>query len=110
MWQQGGQAKANRPNGTTDYTDCHRFRVGERCRWIVNADLNGLYDLESDPHERHNLIRVPAFQDKAGELKHQLFEELGASGGLTMPIRPPGRRSLPRPETAAVSARAFVPP
>ncbi len=52
-------------------------------------DINGLYDLESDPHERHNLIKVPAFQEKAAALKDQLFEELAASGGLVMPLRPP---------------------
>ena len=52
-------------------------------------DINGLYDLESDPHERHNLIRVPAFREKADSLRAQLFKELGESGGLLMPIRPP---------------------
>ena len=52
-------------------------------------DKNGLYDLETDPHERHNLIRVPAFAERAGQLKEQLFAELGEAGGLTMPIRPP---------------------
>ena len=52
-------------------------------------DINGLYDLETDPHERHNLIRVPAFREKADSLRTQLFKELGESGGLLMPIRPP---------------------
>ena len=52
-------------------------------------DKNGLYDLQSDPHERHNLIRVPAFAELADKLKNQLFTELGEMGGLTMPIRPP---------------------
>jgi N-acetylglucosamine-6-sulfatase len=52
-------------------------------------DINGLYDLETDPHERHNLINVPAFQEKGEALKTQLFDELAKSGGLTMPIRPP---------------------
>lgn len=52
-------------------------------------DLNGLYDLESDPHERHNLIKVPAFQERAAELRDQLFRELEASGGLQLPVRIP---------------------
>ena len=52
-------------------------------------DINGLYDLETDPHERHNLINVPAFQEKGEALKTQLFDEFAKSGGLTMPIRPP---------------------
>ncbi|NNM29905.1 MAG: sulfatase-like hydrolase/transferase, partial [Akkermansiaceae bacterium] len=64
-------------------------------------DKNGLYDLETDPHERHNLIEVPAFAEKAEALKNQLFEELAASGGLVMPLRPPAGdpyhdRKLPR--------------
>jgi N-acetylglucosamine-6-sulfatase len=64
-------------------------------------DKNGFYDLQTDPHERHNLINVPAFQEQIGELRTQLFEELDESGGLVMPIRPPkgfyfGDRKLPR--------------
>ena len=52
-------------------------------------DKNGLYDLQTDPHERHNLIRIPAFNELASNLKNQLFNELGKMGGLSMPIRPP---------------------
>ncbi|HJN82383.1 MAG TPA: DUF4976 domain-containing protein, partial [Verrucomicrobiota bacterium] len=52
-------------------------------------DKNGLYDLETDPHERHNLIRVPAFAERASKMKNQLFAELAEAGGLIMPIRPP---------------------
>ena len=48
-------------------------------------DHNGFYDLETDPHERHNLINVPAFQELAESLQKQLFDELEASGGLTSP-------------------------
>ena len=64
-------------------------------------DLNGFYDLQTDPHERHNLIRVPAFQDQIQQLEKQLFDELEASGGLSVPIlRPAGerldQRKLPR--------------
>lgn len=52
-------------------------------------DRNGLYDLQTDPHERHNLIEVPAFQEKADALREQLFRELEQSGGLVMPLRIP---------------------
>ena len=52
-------------------------------------DKNGLYDLQTDPHERHNLIRIPAFNELASNLKNQLFNELEEMGGLSMPIRPP---------------------
>jgi N-acetylglucosamine-6-sulfatase len=52
-------------------------------------DLNAFYDLETDPLERHNLIRVPAYQTRIDELKKQLFDELEASGGLNIPVRRP---------------------
>ena len=65
---------------------------GKRYKYIYYHglwDKNGFYDLETDPHERHNLIGVPAFQEKIGQWRDRLFGELAASGGLTMPIRPP---------------------
>ena len=52
-------------------------------------DRNGFYDLNSDPHERHNLIRVPAYQERIFELREKLFDELDSSGGLSIPIRRP---------------------
>ena len=64
-------------------------------------DLDGLYDLENDPHERHNLINVPAFREQASRLRKQLFDRLEASGALEIPIRRPtgdrlDDRKLPR--------------
>ena len=64
-------------------------------------DQDGFYDLQTDPHERHNLIKVPAFEEKVSQLKQQMFQELEAMGGLTIPVRPPagerlGDRKLPR--------------
>ena len=52
-------------------------------------DRNGFYDLESDPHERHNLIQIPHYRDKIETLRKQLFSELELSNGLKMPSRPP---------------------
>ena len=52
-------------------------------------DLDGFYDLKTDPHERHNLIRVPAYQVHIDAMKKQMFEELEASGGLNIPVRVP---------------------
>lgn len=52
-------------------------------------DRNGFYDLETDPHECHNLINVPAYQEQIQGLREQLFTELADSGGMTMPLRPP---------------------
>ena len=56
-------------------------------------DLDGLYDLHSDPHERYNLIYIPAFREQASRMREQLFDRLEASGALEMPIpRPTGER------------------
>lgn len=64
-------------------------------------DRDSFHDLETDPHERHNLIDVPAFQEQIEQLRKQLFKEMAASGGLDMPIRVPAgerldQRKLPR--------------
>ena len=64
-------------------------------------DRDSLHDLQTDPHERHNLIHVPAFAAQAEKLRTQLFAELVASGGLQLPILPPAGeplhdRKLPR--------------
>jgi N-acetylglucosamine-6-sulfatase len=52
-------------------------------------DKNSFHDLQTDPHERHNLINVPAYRDQIEALKSQMFEELERSGGLQVPVRPP---------------------
>ena len=65
-------------------TDRHKF-IFYHGVW----DANGLYDLETDPHERHNLLKVPAYQELAKQLESQLFAELDASGGLNIPVRRP---------------------
>lgn len=64
-------------------------------------DRDGLYDLQTDPIERHNLIDVPAFREQREKLQRQLFDELGRSGGLRISIVPPAgealqERKLPR--------------
>lgn len=69
----------------------------ERYKYIFyhgHWDQNGLYDLKKDPYERHNLINVPHFQELAQSLKKQLFDELEASGGLTIPVRRPAGERL----------------
>ncbi len=57
-------------------------------------DKQGLYDLQTDPLERHNLINVPAYQEQADTFRRQLFDELEKSGGLQMPILPPAGEAL----------------
>ena len=77
---------------------------GERYKYIYYHgvwDRNGFYDLQTDPHERHNLIDLPAYQDQIETMRETLFSELDTSGDLTMPLRPPKGvqfydRKLPR--------------
>jgi N-acetylglucosamine-6-sulfatase len=57
-------------------------------------DYDGFYDLQTDPHERHNLIAVPAYQPQIEAMKKQLFDELEASGGLDIPVRRPAGERL----------------
>ncbi len=52
-------------------------------------DHDGFYDLQTDPHERHNLINVPAYGEQIAAMKEQLFDKLEASGGLDIPVRRP---------------------
>jgi N-acetylglucosamine-6-sulfatase len=52
-------------------------------------DHDGFYDLETDPHERHNLINIPAYQAQIEEMKKQLFDELDTGRGLAIPVRRP---------------------
>lgn len=52
-------------------------------------DIDSFHDLASDPLERHNLIHVPAYQEHIERLRTTLFRELGESGGLNVPVRPP---------------------
>ncbi len=64
-------------------------------------DRDSFHDLQTDPHERHNLIDVPAYQEQIEQMRTQLFEEMAASGGLNQPIRVPAgerldQRKLPR--------------
>ena len=57
-------------------------------------DIDALYDLQTDPYERHNLIQIPAFVSLAEKLRTQLFSELAESGGLDIPVRPPAGERL----------------
>ena len=57
-------------------------------------DRNGFYDLQTDPHERHNLIDVPSYQDLVRTMEKRLFDELDAGGGLVVPVRRPAGERL----------------
>jgi len=69
----------------------------ERYKYIFYQgvwDHDGFYDLQTDPHERHNLIRVPAYQERIAAMKKQLFDELERRGGLQIPVRRPAGERL----------------
>ncbi len=51
-------------------------------------DTDELYDLQSDPLETRNLIREPANRDLVRQLNTQLFQTLGATGGMYIPLAP----------------------
>lgn len=57
-------------------------------------DSDGFYDLQTDPHERMNLIHVPAYREQIDKLKTQMFQELEASGALNIPVRVPAGERL----------------
>lgn len=57
-------------------------------------DHDSFHDLQTDPLERHNLIHVPAYQERISQLRDQLFKELGESGGLVLPIQVPAGERL----------------
>jgi N-acetylglucosamine-6-sulfatase len=50
-------------------------------------DLNELYDLETDSMEQHNLIEVPALQQRIRDMRDRLFDRLEAGGGMRIPLR-----------------------
>lgn len=65
-------------------------------------DRDGLYDLQADPTESHNLITLPEHQARVRELRDRLFAELERTGGMQIPLRRPvgGSMNLRRPEGA----------
>jgi len=57
-------------------------------------DIDSFHDLKTDPHERHNLINVPAYKDQIEKLRDTMFSELEASGALQIPVRIPAGQRL----------------
>lgn len=75
---------------------------GDRYKYIFYHgvwDTSELYDLTSDPMERHNLIDVPAMQDTVRAMRKRMFDRLEASEGMRVPVRrgewQAGERRLP---------------
>ncbi|WP_221033175.1 sulfatase family protein [Actomonas aquatica] len=63
---------------------------GDRYKYITYQgiwDKSELYDLQTDPEERHNLIDVPAMHDIALAMRHRLFDRLEADNAMQVPVR-----------------------
>ena len=63
---------------------------GDRYKYIYYHgvwDLSELYDLETDPQERFNLLGMPAMQDTVRAMRGRLFDRLQATGGMQVPLR-----------------------
>ncbi len=63
---------------------------GDRYKFIYYHgvwDTEELYDLQNDPQERHNLVRVPAYQDRVHAMRNRLFDRLEAEGAMRVPMR-----------------------
>ena len=62
----------------------HALR-GERYKYVRYHgvwDVNELYDLQEDPHERRNLINDPAHAERVKAMNERLFAELAATKGI----------------------------
>ena len=77
---------------------------GDRYKYIYYHgvwDLNELYDLQNDPEENFNLIRMPGHQSTANQMRNRLFDRLETAGAMRVPIRrggwQAGERLLQRP-------------
>jgi len=66
-------------------------------------DQDGLYDLQADPAETHNLYASAEHQPLVRQLRTRLFAELERTGGMQIPLRAPagGRNDRRRPPGAA---------
>ena len=50
-------------------------------------DTEELYDLETDPKERVNLIAVPGLRDVVNDMRSRLFDRLAADDAMRVPMR-----------------------
>jgi N-acetylglucosamine-6-sulfatase len=63
---------------------------GDRYKYIDYHgvwDRQELYDLATDPDERHNLVDLPAYRETAQRMRNRLWELLEQTGGMTIPLR-----------------------
>ena len=63
---------------------------GDRYKFIYYPgvwDLQELYDLQTDPKERNNLIDAPEHQERVIQMRRRLWDLLEASGGMSIPLK-----------------------
>jgi N-acetylglucosamine-6-sulfatase len=63
---------------------------GDRYKYIYYHgvwDIQELYDLQADPQERFNLIRVPEHRERAEQMRARLFDRLEAADAMQVPVR-----------------------
>jgi N-acetylglucosamine-6-sulfatase len=63
---------------------------GERFKYIYYHgvwDDQELFDLATDPHERFNLIALPAYRETVEEMKDRMWEMLEETDGMRIPLR-----------------------
>jgi N-acetylglucosamine-6-sulfatase len=63
---------------------------GDRYKYVFYHgvwDISELYDLQSDPAERFNLLFAPAMQDSVTRMRDRLFDKLEASDAMRIPMR-----------------------
>ena len=53
-------------------------------------DTNELYDLETDPAERFNLIDLPAYREQVARLRDRMWDRLEQTGGMLIPLKRAG--------------------
>ncbi len=76
---------------------------GTRYKYVFTHgvwDVDMLFDLQEDPAESRNLIDDPAHQDRARQMRTQLFGELARLDGMAIPLHPVrgGQSRLRNPE------------
>jgi N-acetylglucosamine-6-sulfatase len=63
---------------------------GDRYKYIFYHgvwDLEELYDLQTDPSERFNLLRVPEHRTRVEQMRNRLFDRLEAADAMQVPLR-----------------------
>jgi N-acetylglucosamine-6-sulfatase len=63
---------------------------GQRYKYIRAHgvwDTDELYDLQTDPHEQHNLVQSPDHKAIVKKMNAQMFSLLRESGGLEIPLK-----------------------